>query len=272
MTQAIFVTTAIQALAAALALAGWGIPSFPADLNKRPLAARGFKDASAKQAVVRDLWRRRPGLLVGAATGEPSGIDVLDLDRQHGAAAWWTANRHRIPTTRAHRTRSGGLHLLFRHHPGLKCSTAKVGPGVDIKAEGGCIIWWPAAGLPVMADVSVADLAEWPQWLLDAAMPPPKALPIYRPARTFPTAAAAERYAMAALRRAADPVARAPVGSRNSTLNAEVFALSRFIGDKSLGAESIADALAVAALAAGLDQREIIGTIASGLRCAGGRA
>jgi bifunctional DNA primase/polymerase-like protein len=110
------------------------------------------------------------GPLVGVVTGGASAIDVLDLDRQHGAAAWWIEHRCRIPVTRAHRTRSGGLHLLFHHRPGLKCSTAKVGSGVDIKAEGGCIIWWPAAGLPVLAGVPFADLAERPQWLLDAAM------------------------------------------------------------------------------------------------------
>jgi len=259
------------AIAAALALTESGIPAYPAAVNKRPLPKHGFKDASTDPAVIRELWRHWPGPLVGVATGEVSRIDVLDLDHQHGADNWWAENRWRIPTTRTHRTRSGGLHLIFRHYPGLRCSTSKVAPGVDIKADGGCIIWWPAAGLPVLTDVPLADLAEWPQWLLDAAMPQTRPLPIYRSPRISPTAYGTERYAMAALRHAADRVATAPAGSRNNTLNAEVFALCRFIEDRSLDAQSIADTMAVAALAAGLDQREIIGTITSGLRAAGGQ-
>jgi hypothetical protein len=121
-------------------------------------------------------------------------------------------------------------------------------------------------------DVPLSDLAEWPQWLLEAAMSPPKALPIYGSPKIFSTPSGAERYAMAALRRAADRVKRAPAGSRNSTLNAEAFALSRFIVDRSLDAQAVADTLAVAALAAGLDQHEIVATISSGMRAVGGRA
>ncbi len=259
-------------ITAALALAAEGKAVFFCGADKRPTCQHGFRDATSDPTAVRDLYRLYPGPLVGVATGEASGFDVLDLDHQHGAGNWWAENRPRIPATRTHRTRSGGLHLIFRHRPGLRCSTSKVAPGVDIKAEGGCIIWWPAAGLSVLADVPLADLAAWPQWLLDRAMGPPKPLPIYRSPKIFPTASGTERYAMAALRHAADRVATAPAGSRNNTLNAEVFALCRFIGERSLDAQSIADTLAVAALAAGLDQREIIGTISSGLRAAGGPA
>ncbi|MBF0563083.1 MAG: bifunctional DNA primase/polymerase [Alphaproteobacteria bacterium] len=253
---------------AALALANAGVPVFPAAADKRPLPEHGFKNASAVSAVVRDLWRRWPGPLVGIRTGTESGLDVLDLDRQHGAAAWWVTYRDRIPNTRTHRTRSGGLHLLFRHLPGLRCSTAKVGPGVDIKADGGCCIWWPSAGLPVLVDMPLTDLAGWPQWLIDAALPPPK--PVYVPKPLPADGTRAERYARAALRHAADRVATAPTGSRNDILNRETHALARFIIEGTLDPQDIANALAVAALAAGLDRAEVVATIASGLRAAGG--
>jgi bifunctional DNA primase/polymerase-like protein len=55
-------TTPRSFTTAAMALAEMGIPVFPAATNKRPLPEHGFKDASADPAVVRELWRRWPGL------------------------------------------------------------------------------------------------------------------------------------------------------------------------------------------------------------------
>ena len=257
--------------AVAVELAKSGVPVFPVATTKAPTCPSGFKAASTDPEVVHDLWDRWPGPLVGIATGSVSGIDVLDLDRQHGAAAWWIENREKIPATRCHRTRSGGLHLLFRHHAGLRCSTAKIAPGVDVKAENGCVVWWPSAGLPVLADISLGAVADWPNWLIDLAKPSPKAAaPVYVRPSIPPDGTRRERYARAALCNAADRVASAPAGSRNTTLNSMVFQLARFVADGTLDPQDIADSLAVAALATGLDRREVIATIASAMRAAGG--
>ena len=64
-----------------------------------------------------------------------------------------------VTPTRPHRTRSGGLHLIFGHYDGLKCSAGKIARGVDVRADGGYILWWPAAGLPMLSD---APIAPWP--------------------------------------------------------------------------------------------------------------
>jgi hypothetical protein len=90
-------------------------------------------------------------------TGEPSGISVLDVDAD--GLAWFDAEQ--LPLTRMHQTRSGGLHLLFRHAEGLRNSASAIAPGVDVRAEGGFVVWWPREGLPVCD----APLAEWPQQL-----------------------------------------------------------------------------------------------------------
>lgn len=256
-------------LTAALGLAAKGVPVFPVATNKVPLTRAGFKDASTTAETVRGWWRRWPEALVGIATGAASGIDVLDLDRQHGAAVWWSANRARIPITRTHRTRSGGLHMFFRHRPGLRCSTARIAPGVDVKAESGCCLWWPAIGLPVLADAPLDTLSDWPGWLVEAAMPAPRPLPTYTRPPAPLTGDRAERYAQGALRAAADRVAQAPAGQRNVTLNAEAYGLARFVAEGSLDPQQIADTLALAALSAGLDRREVVGTIASALIAGG---
>ena len=103
-------------LTSALDLADAGVPVFPCSSDKRPACPHGFLDAATDRAALCELWHDCPGDLIGAATGNISGIDVLDLDAKHEAArAWWRDNRDRMPPTRVHRTRSGGLHVLFRH-------------------------------------------------------------------------------------------------------------------------------------------------------------
>ena len=60
-------------------------------------------------------------------------------------------------------------------------------------------------------------------------------------------------------------VASARPGSRNHTLNAEVFAMARFIRANALAAAEVSDALAYAAQAAALDRSEITATLRSAL-------
>ena len=241
-----------------------GCAVFPCGIDKRPTTPHGFRDATRDRATILELWRRYPGPLIGIATGEPSGVDALDLDRQHGASSWWQEHRDNIPKTRTHRTRSGGLHILFRNHPGLRCSTSRIALGVDVRADGGCIVWWPSIGLPVLADLPIA---EWPAWLLEAAMPLPR--PVWpRPSAISLHGDRAERYAQAVLQNAADRVAMAHAGRRNAVLNREAFSLVRRFSD-ALGMERIAEVLAAAALAAGLSLPEVRATLTSALRAGG---
>jgi hypothetical protein len=131
------------------------LPIFPCNLAKEPLTAHGFKDA-------RRGANTRGWPLVGFPTGAVSGIDVLDLDPT--GDDWYGQKLWALPQTRAHQTQRG-LHLLFRHAPGLRCSTSRIAPGVDVKADGGYAIFWPRQGLAVKD----LPLAEWPEWLLEEA-------------------------------------------------------------------------------------------------------
>ena len=161
----------LQVLTAALELAESGIPVFPCILDgtkrdKSPACPTGFKAATDDPEAVRKLWRQHPGPLVGVPTGAVSGFGALDIDPRHGGDHWLDANRSRLPITRTHATRSGGCHLLFKHHPGMGCSANRVASGVDVRADGGYIIWWPAAGLPLVDNGPVAD---WPSWVVPLA-------------------------------------------------------------------------------------------------------
>jgi hypothetical protein len=121
------------------------------------MTPRGYKDASSDAYVIKVLWRRHPGPLIGVPTGESSDLAVIDIDPRHGGHEWLAEQN--LPETRVHATRSGGLHFLFRHLQGLKCSVGRIAPGVDVRAEGGYFIWWPASGHDVLCDSPPAD---WP--------------------------------------------------------------------------------------------------------------
>jgi hypothetical protein len=65
------------------------------------------------------------------------------------------------------------------------------------------------------------------------------------------------RQELAALRAAVVRVVGTVNGSRNATLNAETFSLARFIGSGALSPREIADPMAHAGIAAGLDVAEV---------------
>jgi Bifunctional DNA primase/polymerase, N-terminal len=128
------------------------LPIFPCKLDKSPLTPNGFYNA----IVGADYsgWPR-----VGVATGTVSGIDVIDIDPD--GLVWLDANRQRLPLTREHQT-SRGVHLLLKHHPGMRNSNRRIAPGVDVRGDGGYFIYWPREGFPVID----RPLAPWPEWLL----------------------------------------------------------------------------------------------------------
>ena len=130
--------TAASALGAAVAL---GLPAFPCRPDKAPACPHGFHDATADPCALRELWRRHPAPLVGVPTGAASGVDALDIDapRHPEAAEWWARHHRRLPATRTHRTRSGGLHVLFEHAAGMRCWTGRPVSGIDGRADGGYI-------------------------------------------------------------------------------------------------------------------------------------
>lgn len=160
----------MNALPSALDLAAHGFAVFPCLPTKAPACPHGHLDACNDPAGVRELWRRWPGPLIGAPTGGRNGFDVLDVDPRHGGDTWHAEHRHRLPETRVHETRSGGLHILFRHASGVRNSAGKIAAEIDVRGEGGFVIWWPAAGCPVLAE---GPLADWPGWLVPLVIPPP---------------------------------------------------------------------------------------------------
>jgi hypothetical protein len=125
------------------------LPVFPCGKDKKPRTKRGFKDATTDEGQVRRWWTRFPDALIGVPTGSASGLLVIDVDP---AGVDFILGEHGdlLGKTRQHNTRRG-FHYLFRAPADISigCSAGKLAEGVDVRGDGGYIIWWPAAGLDV---------------------------------------------------------------------------------------------------------------------------
>jgi hypothetical protein len=141
-----------------------GYAVFRCTESKKPMLKRWPELASAIPDRISELWCQYPGPLIGIATGEPSGVSVLDIDSKHvPAVAWWRQNYARILPTRTYETRSGGLHLYFTHQTGVRNTQGKICAGVDTRGQGGYVIQWFAAGYGCHDHTKPVP---WPAWLL----------------------------------------------------------------------------------------------------------
>ena len=160
---------------AAVAYVGRGLPVFPVR-GKVPLTPHGFHDASTDTEAVLTWWQRWPDANVGVPTGHVSGVDVLDVDTQHGGArtlAQLERERGKLPPTIEVLTPSGGRHYWFAHTGrALKSGAGVLGPGLDTRGEGGYIVVPPSIGdngrlYRFVRDPEKTDPAEPPEWLFE---------------------------------------------------------------------------------------------------------
>ena len=151
-------------------VANYGVPVFPCREDKAPACANGFKDASKDLERIRELFEAAPdATLVGVPTGSVSGFDTLDLDLHKPVAEEWLQhNSHLIPpAARLQKTRRGGWHVFLKHHPGLRSSTDNPSKGLDVRADGGFIVWWGGEPDCALIRDGALDGCEWPADLLN---------------------------------------------------------------------------------------------------------
>jgi hypothetical protein len=267
-------------LDAALAYARHGIPVLPVHSpgadgscscarpgcerpGKHPRLRHGLTDASVDPRRIEMWWTRWPAANIGLRTGVV--MDVADVDSPGG----WHGLRHllggAIPAGPQVRTGGGGWHFWFK--PSGYGNRVGLLPGVDWRGAGGYVIAPPSrhAGRttyywvvgpdaePAEAPAALTDLIAGPE-------PAPVSTGSVHGRITHP-----DRYASAALAAEADRVARAPVGTRNDTLNRAAFGLGRLVGAGLLDPALVTDELAAAARWAGLGRAETMRTIRSGL-------
>ena len=138
-----------------------GFPVFPCLQDKKPAVSWGSAATTDVEQIEAWNWEDR---LIGVPTGSRSGMAVLDIDPRHGGDDWLRAHARRL-VARSHLTRSGGIHLLFEFDGEVRNSAGLIAPGVDVRGEGGYVIWWPAHGCTVLDFLPLSELPPWPGWL-----------------------------------------------------------------------------------------------------------
>jgi hypothetical protein len=249
-----------KALDYARVLVELGIACFPCNEDKTPATPRGFLNATRDPVTLDKMWFACPGSLVGIATGALSGLDALDIDPRHDGDEWLDTNRHWLPATWENETRSGGRHLLFEHLQGLRNSTGKVAPGIDVRADGGYIIWWPAAGCTVLNEASPVP---WPQRLVETLQSSTTV------AAAAPSARVPDMHSLARLVRR---VAIASEGERNNLTFWAACRAGEMVRSGMLDTATAVAVIAEAARRCGLPPDEAERTAASGVRTGSGAA
>lgn len=255
-------------LDAALDYAGYGWPVFPLrPRTKTPITDHGVKDATTDESQIRAWWKATPNANIGIATGDASGLLVLDLDNAEAVAQ---AIAHGLPAVPCVET-SRGMHVYFRAVPDAR-NRARFAPGMDVRATGGYVVAPPSIhpdGPVYRWEVhpnNVLTLPDAPAWLVKAVSP--QAAPIVRnDPRHYAQRPldGADAGAAALLREKVEAVAHATNGTRNDTLNRAAFTLGGLVGAGRLDATEVVAQLRAAAIDAGLAERETDRTISSGL-------
>ena len=118
---------------------GWFVFPLRED-SKAPACMNGFKDASNDPERIEKWWELDPNYNIGIATGELSGLTVLDVDIKNGKAGEKSVNKLGLAMdTYMVRTPSGGWHYYYEYEPGTR-SRIDVMPGIDIRSDGGYVV------------------------------------------------------------------------------------------------------------------------------------
>ena len=118
--------------------------------GKHPITRRGFKDASTDPDIVRMWWTRHPRANIGMATGSESGLLVIDVDSGKEGFENLAALIHcygEWPQTPTVRTGGEGMHFYFRYPDNAEIRNdvgKKLGPGIDVRGEGGYVLLPPS--------------------------------------------------------------------------------------------------------------------------------
>ena len=119
--------------------------------GKHPRTPNGLKDATTNERQVRFWWTQHPHASIGGRMGGELRLFAVDSDPRHGG----DPSLHDL--TEAHGpewldtlnngTGGGGDHFLYHYPAGVEIrnSTGKLGPGIDVRGEGGYIVLPPSS-------------------------------------------------------------------------------------------------------------------------------
>lgn len=221
------------------------------------------------------MWGHFPHSLIGIRTGAASGIVVLDFDLhstgKNGQETFRKlAQNGTLRRTVSAETGGGGRHMYFAH-PGMPVpndNRGKLGPGADVKGEGGFVIAPPSAKRGKLPYCWVQGLDPWSRSL---GTLPDEALHTItksdnRQTTFLPGAVTqSDDRVMTKWEDALDQLASAGVGGRNENLYRAACRGGEVVASGQLTSQQVIDLLEMTGQQAGLTPSEIRQTIRSGL-------
>lgn len=122
-----------------------GRPVFPCmPRGKAPITRRGLRDATTREATIRQWWGRTPDANVALLLGY--GLVCVDVDGPEGEESLRELERRhgKLPRSVEQRSgrREGGRHLIFATDVSIR--SGKLAPGIDVKGERSYIVVAPS--------------------------------------------------------------------------------------------------------------------------------
>ena len=170
-------------LDAALQYVGRGWQIFPARFQGKE--KKSYKSArhsngrawgkTANSSEVRRDFVKWPRAAIGIATGADSKFFVVEIDTVeghgiNGAASLQVleAKHGALPETLMAESPTGSQHRYFNHPGGIKIKSCSLGPGIDVKGDGGMVIAPPSMrpGKGEYRWLNNATIVDAPNWLL----------------------------------------------------------------------------------------------------------
>ncbi len=210
----------------------------------------------------------------GIVCGEVSGVTVIDLDRHalppdapsdapeppDGIRAWVDAFGD-LPPTMIVITRSGGLHLYFKHDPRITGNARGSLPrGIDVRGGGKGFVMAPGSPGWALSDTKGdPEILPIPEAVLKMILTPKerRRSPEGEEDRSYEMSSDTSRYGKSALASACSEIRSAQVGSRNETLNRESFSIYQLVAGGEIAPEDADRELTSAAVSTGLTDHEI---------------
>ena len=146
--------------------------------GKIPLIKEWTINASTDIDVIQSWFHEYPDANIGIATGEKSGIFVLDIDGEQGEASLIDIQTTfgKLPETYEVET-SRGRHLYFLQPPGTRTKSqaaGEIGPKLDVRGDGGQVVAPPSIHPDTKKQYKVLKdraVSEAPVWLLELVSP-----------------------------------------------------------------------------------------------------
>ena len=132
-------------LETALELYSMGVVAIPITENRKqpPLVKwKAYEQERPSEEQVRAWFQEAgPNANIAIITGAPSNLDVLDFDDGHDP---WPLDSCPIPKNLLVNTPHGGQHAYVKHIEGVRNSAGRIARGIDVRADGGYVLYPPS--------------------------------------------------------------------------------------------------------------------------------